>query len=442
MISLAKKSWSDVRLTIRKLNRPLFEAIEEANPGDDCFFLEAEYHYGDLMLNKGLWHLPTEKGELIRLNDPKVPESLQKELHYNMYTNPAFIVLDKHIECFLVPFTEPYTGFSLRPGQVVGVSGVLSGLPPLNAIKPLDSVWHMSSGARNTFLTAKLTDAAGNRRLHRSFDLRKDKPTSPTEHWEFFRDIHRQMNRPWKSKILMFSRNWFKHLEKEKSWRALKIYFYQQVQDIFSFWSNSLAWNMSFSQINFLKNIDGSSLSSLVTKHVMGVATGKLIGFAPAINDSHLPARMLTEVYTNIYEMKDSIPIIMHPEYLDFSNPRPVYVSLQRLNMEEAYLLENVPSTLKMLDEVQYTLNKYLNVIKHSSTIIDAPMLGAIADQVKFDFFHSVKTQHSGIKSSQKLSEDPAFQTFRTHRSQSFPHAGNFFRGCIRLKPIILKPEK
>jgi hypothetical protein len=103
--------------------------------------------------------------------------------------------------------------------------------------------------------------------------------------------------------------------------------------------------------------------------------------------------------------------------------------------MEDCYLYQGLPSTLKLLDEVQYTLKKYLDVIKKQNTLVDAPYLKAIAENVSFDFFHSVESTNRYIQDSSKLKKDDRFSAFKTQKNQKFPRAGKFFRGCIRLTP-------
>jgi hypothetical protein len=132
----------------------------------------------------------------------------------------------------------------------------------------------------------------------------------------------------------------------------------------------------------------------------------------------------------------------MHPENLNYQNKNPVYVSLQRLNTDENYLYQSLPSTLKLLDEVQHTLRKYIDAIKKQGTIIDAPYLKTIAENVDFDFFHSVETPNRAIQDSAKLKKDERFNIFRTQKNQKFPRAGKFFRGCIRLTPIHIPQAK
>jgi hypothetical protein len=435
-IALKKKFWSEVRADIRKVNPELAGLIDEVRPDDQCVFYEAEYDYADLMLNKGSWFLPLEGGGTIALTDPSVPKKIVKELNYNMYTNPTLIVLNKTVECFLElqTNTQPYSVYTLKPGQLIGLSQIVNGLPTEADIQPQTSIWSMSAGIRNAFFVHKISDAGGNTRLHRLFELPMNKPKTLDDHWHFFKNIYRQSIGEWKCKVLMFSRSWFTYLQ-DKEWRGLKIYFYQRLQDLTSFWSQSLAWNVGFSQIHFLKNINTSSLASAVTKHLMAVGTGKLLGFSPAVDNSQLPANIITGIYKDIYGASEYIPILMHPENLNYQSHHPIYVSLQRLNIEENYLYQGLPSTLKLLDEVQYTLKKYIDAIKKQGSLIDAPYLKSIAENVSFEFFHSVETENRSIQDSAKLKKDERFNIFKTQKNQKFPRAGKFFRGCIRLTP-------
>jgi hypothetical protein len=435
-IALKKKFWSEVRPEVRKINPELSSLIDEVRPGDECFFYEAEYEYADLMLEKGSWFLPLEGGGTIALTDPRVPKKIVKELNYNMYTNPTLIILNKTVECFLELPTnsQPYSASTLKPGDLIGLSQVIQGIPEDSAIKPQTSIWNMSAGVRNAFFIHKISDTSGNTRLHRLFELPMNKPKTLDDHWHFFRNIYRQSIGEWKCKVLMFSKSWFIHFE-DKAWRGLKLYFCQRLQEMMGFWSNSLSWNIGLSQVHFLKNINTSSLAASVAKHLMAVATGKILGFSPTTDNNKLPANIITGIYREIYSSSDYLPILMCPETLDYQKSYPVYVSLQRLNMEDCYLYQGLPSTLKLLDEVQYTLKKYLDVIKKQNTLVDAPYLKAIAENVSFDFFHSVESTNRYIQDSSKLKKDDRFSAFKTQKNQKFPRAGKFFRGCIRLTP-------
>jgi hypothetical protein len=314
------------------------------------------------------------------------------------------------------------------------LSQVIQGIPEDSAIKPQTSIWNMSAGVRNAFFIHKISDTSGNTRLHRLFELPMNKPKTLDDHWHFFRNIYRQSIGEWKCKVLMFSKSWFIHFE-DKAWRGLKLYFCQRLQEMMGFWSNSLSWNIGLSQVHFLKNINTSSLAASVAKHLMAVATGKILGFSPTTDNNKLPANIITGIYREIYSSSDYLPILMCPETLDYQKSYPVYVSLQRLNMEDCYLYQGLPSTLKLLDEVQYTLKKYLDVIKKQNTLVDAPYLKAIAENVSFDFFHSVESTNRYIQDSSKLKKDDRFSAFKTQKNQKFPRAGKFFRGCIRLTP-------
>jgi hypothetical protein len=354
-----------------------------------------------------------------------------------MYTNPTLIVLNKSVECFLElpPHTQPYSVYALKPGDLIGMTQILKGLPDENTLQPQKSIWNMSAGARNTFFIHKVSDTGGNTRLHRLFELPMNKPKSMDDHWHFFKNIYQQSIGEWKCKILMFSKGWFTKIH-DKEWRGLKMYFYQRLQDLTGFWANSLAWNIGLSQIHFLKNINTSSLASSVTRHTLAVSTGKILGFAPVTDNSKVPSNVITGIYREIYGASDYVPILMCPSLLDYQKKDPVYISLQRLNTEEHYLYQSLPSTLKLLDEVQYTLKKYLDAIKKQSALIDAPYLKIIAENVEFDFFHSVDTPNRGIQDSTQLKRDERFSAFRAQKNQKFPRAGKFFRGCIRLTPI------
>jgi len=433
-IKIHKRYWSEVRKSVQKIQPELAALIDEIQPGDECFFYEAEYDYADLMLDKGSWFLPKVGGGTIPLTDPSIPKKIVQELNYNMYTNPTFIVLKKSIECFIeVPHQpQPHSVYLLNPGQLLGLSGVVKGLPSPSEIHPQNSVWNISAGARNTFFTHKITNADGNARLHRLFELPLNKPKTLNDHWHFFKSIYQQSPQEWKCSLLMFSRSWFTHLH-DKAWRGLKLFFLEKLQELLGFWSNTLAWNVGFSQIHFMKNINTSSLAALVTKHILAVGTGKVLGFAPAQNNQHLPAETLVNTYQNIYGASDYVPILMQPESLNYTSKQPIYVSLHRLNIEENYLYQNLPSSLKLLDEIQYTLKKFLDALKKQNVLIDAPHLKKVAEKISFDFFHSVESEHKGILDSNKLKKDGRFDKFRSHKNQKFPRAGKFFRGCIRL---------
>ncbi len=436
-IALKKHFYSEVRAEIKKINPELCEIIDEIRPGDECVFYEAEYDYADLMLQKGSWFLPLEGGGTIALTDPRVPKKIVKELNYNMYTNPSLIVLNKMLECFLELqiHSQPYSAYTLKPGDLIGLSQVLKGLPEESSIQAQASIWNMSAGARNAFFVHKISDSSGNTRLHRLFELPMNKPKSMDDHWHFFKNIYRQSIGEWKCRVLMFSKSWFTHFN-DKSWRGLKLYFYKKLQDLTGFWTQSLAWNIGLSQIHFLKNINTSSLAASVAKHLMAVGTGKILGFSPSTDNNKLPTNIITEIYKEIYGSSDYLPILMCPDNFDYEKKAPVYVSLQRLNMEDSYLYQGLPSTIKLLDEVQYTLKKYLDAIKKQTTLIDAPYLKSIADNVNFEFFHSVDSAHRHIQDSGKLKKDERFSAFKTQKNQKFPRAGKFFRGCIRLSSV------
>lgn len=81
--NITEYEWSEVRNSAHSANAQLSEVIDNLNPSVEYKIYEANYQYGDLILDEGQLMLPTSDGLCVPLEDSLIPDFLKKALSYS-----------------------------------------------------------------------------------------------------------------------------------------------------------------------------------------------------------------------------------------------------------------------------------------------------------------------------------------------------------------------
>jgi hypothetical protein len=165
------------------------------------------------------------------------------------------------------------------------------------------------------------------------------------------------------------------------------------------------------------------------------MATGASSGFAPAIDNIGAPIQGLTEVYNDIYRLKEYQPIFMQPYILGQNQcKRPVYYSLEYPStMEFSSRNRDDKNKIQDLIYIKSLVNKYLDALSDNHLNVQTTPIGRLANDTEFTYFHPSEGYHA-IENSRLIPEqDPSFDIFDESDDRAPPINSPFLRGCIRI---------
>ncbi|PIQ42730.1 MAG: hypothetical protein COV52_06455 [Gammaproteobacteria bacterium CG11_big_fil_rev_8_21_14_0_20_46_22] len=434
--TLVKKYWKDVREEMQALAPEFSNIVDALNPGDDLCFYEGVYPYGAEVVKQGVLQVANPKGDIVPYNHPTIETHLSEDLSYNLGSNPCLCVLESCLEAYtyfddrVIPACD-----YLRPGSFSGIWQVLG---PQVSQYP-EFLWNLSSGSRSIFMLPKVSEANANNKLKRAFSLTTNKPRSMLDHWYLFREMasHPDFPKPWRSRVLFFSGEWFKQLE-DPAWHEFQRYILKKAWFSSEFWRNQFVWNIVFSSVQKNRQIKSSAHIINTVQHLIIMAAGFMPGFAPALDDSAAPVSSLQQVYLDIYNLRNYAPILMQPHCLSFEdNARPVYYSLHYPTAGTfSPKSSGHSSTISDLYEVKMIMDKYLMEMRSGNIHLSDTLIAKTAEAAAFSFFHSDTEMYHDVKPSEDIpKEDPSFKqaTPKNTISDEFPNNSSFVRGCIRV---------
>lgn len=435
-LSVTALTWKEARNSVSVVNPFITEIIDEIDPPNDHVLVRVTYPWGSEILKKGIFQLPLNQGGLISYHDPQFDKCIKKLCAYNVGSNPIMIILKNTVELFfdledrVIPFAV------IGPGKIFGTWRILDG-PAQHS--PVTFFWGLTAGARSIFLLPKISEASGYRRLKSELGIAPDRADGLLDHWRIFKEIVNadNDNKSWETELLFFSGRWFEHKD-DKMWSSFNYYLSRTAWEGSSYLRNQFIWNMIFSIIQKRLKIKSSAFFLNIIKQLLGIGSGAILGFQPAIDNSLAPIDYLQDIFVNIYNLKHVAPIMMHPAYFNLYNSqaRSVYYSLQYpTSLEFAPKPNSKTSALEDLYYVRYYLLKYVNEVLKEKLNVETTTVYDAARLMQCDYFHSETGHYKEIRDSQFIfDEDPFFQgIMKKYSDKTFPKNSNFFNGCIRI---------
>jgi hypothetical protein len=432
-LDLEKLTWNQGR---KYISTELASIIDELDPSSRFSLYKAKYTYGDMILKKGDFYLPSQKqGCLIPFKSEEVSNKIKEDLGYNAGSNPVSLVLTNTLELF-ISLPDRIIPFSIiKPGKIFGLWNVLD---KEVSHYPETFLWEMTAGARSIFMLPKISESSANAKLRSLYHISEDKPKKLSEHWLIFHELvaNLQSSYSWEVEILFFSKQWF--FNTDRAWDKFNNYLLNTAWQSSSYWRNQYIWSLVFSLIHHKKGIKPSPYITDIVKHILSVGMGVLPGFAPATNDNLAPISILQEMYIKDYGLKKYVPIIMQPAYFDFQNQSsPVYLSLQYCTAIELGMKSyDRATTLTNLYHVGGLLTRYVEEILHENLNIAMTPLWKLVKKARFDLFHSNPSHYRNIRKTKHLFlEDGNFRMPLPHYldESRFPENNTFVNGCIRI---------
>ena len=425
--------WNDVRKRVEAYNPTLCKIIDNLNPAKKLTLFKAKYSYGDEIIKKGKLHLPYNKS-LLPIDSKDIPSHVSTKLGYNLGTNPVSMVLHNSIEIFMLieQRTIPLYGL-ISPGKIFSTSRILSVNTPFSP----PFLWDMTAGARSIFMLPRISDYVGHSKIMQEFNVQLSPPEGLLDQWQLFREIIKNcdLKSPWYTEMLFFTDKWFEHLD-DAAWKDFRLYLLQSAWESSEFWRNQFVWDLVFCVVQRIKNLKPNPYIADTVKHILAMSVGATPGFVPAIDDKAAPCKELEKIYSEVYQLKDYQPIVMHPHNFSLGEERPVYYSLQYPStMEFSPKSKRTANKITDLREVRYVLDKYFLGIKQGILNVNGTPFQDICDTVKFDYFHTNTKKYEGIRDSSKIpSEDRHMKTVYEKATQKlFPENSPFIRGSVRI---------
>jgi hypothetical protein len=400
----------------------------------------AYYPYGDVDGDTESSFFPDLNGSYYRITDKNAPKDVVSHLGYSANNTPLAMVLDKQIESFIdlnkINVCIPW--FIYTPGKMFPLTRVLK--TRNNRIYAPNGILSSVAGSRSAFMLPNIGCATNHSNLQREFNVRKQPPKSPYEHWEIFKEIINcpSVNSNWRCCVMYFSEKWLDKIMTDHAWSELNKYLYETAWQQFIYEINRDTYDMIFSVIQQHRNLKPNPYLADTAKHLFATAIGAAPGYAPAINDDSLPISLLQKAYAEIYGLKKYIPTIMQPTYFNFEASKyPVYYSLQNPATHVfSPKSRETSSTLYEMRELEYVMQIFAEELSKKDSMCSDTIMGSAAREVKFDYYHNKSDRHGIISLSDEIIKlDDRFSFSSTHNSQAvFASDSPFLRGCISIK--------
>ena len=415
-------SWSDIRVQVQKLNPELFKAVEQLSPSDDLKLIEAQYNYGDAVVNKGKFHLPIEGEKYIEL------------VSYANQGLPTGVVMQNSYELTLTTEYHDLPVLMAKPGDVFALWKHLEHAPSCHPTK----IFSIYAGGRSTFLLPNVSNFNHHKRLKRDLNFYGSEPKSLSDHWSIFVDIARQQRSDWQLKIILFTNDWMHKIKKDPAWKSLYIYLLENAWQSSAVSRNKVFFDYIFSCAKVIRNMRPNAHLFDTASHVLSIIFGVAVGFRPLVDNKCLPLEAIQSAYVESYGLKRYIPTILGPTQFDLSNSNtmPVYYSLNYpTSFRFSPKSRKLATTGQELSELRYLLSSFFAEIRTGSIELDNTAFALLPTHVELEFFHSREDKYGEIQPSLKIPEtDPDFLVAAAlHSDAKFAENGQFVRGCVKI---------
>ena len=438
MDKFKKVEWSEVRDRLIPSSPKLVDIIDDISPGKEYPLYIARYSFGDKIVDKGRFVVPTQTGQGLMLDSLNLDSRVRDHLSYNDGTNPVSFVLKNTLEiCMPLEYnTVPLLPGLVSEGSLVSLGRVLSTQPVPHQPAFL---WDVTAGARSLFMLPKISKQTGFNRLRKVLNVHSEKPNGLFEHWRIFKDIADTLDeeKKWYTETLLFSKPWIDRLH-DPRWAPLYQYFLETHNKAAEFWAAFPIWNLVFSLLQRELRVKPDPLSMDTVKHIISIAAGGMCGFAPAIDDTSGPVSFLQKVFADVYRTDPYLPIIMQPQAFSlYQKSRPVYYSVQFPNLIDfsPKVRENASVILELYNVI-VLCKKIVSALRNSEMHLQNTPVYDVSRLVEFDFFHTENKGYRDINGTGEIFKaDSSFLTGLQPWTKvlTVPESSTFLRGCVRI---------
>lgn len=410
-------SYAEARSAIQKVNPALCTEIDALSVDDSYSILKVRYNYGDLLINKGLFHVPDDQGNLVYRNSTACDKTVRDLLDYPSPT-PMLMPLNGALELFIDHPERPSPYVMGKPGHIFALTGVLE---PESISEPL-VYWTMSVGVRSVIMLPKISHNTNHLRLCKTLGIKANLSDSVYDHFHIFKAINKVQEKPWTVDIFVFTKKWFENRE-SLEWRAFREYLFKILWRGNYFGIVADLCNMFLSEMasKFKPSPDLSSTLS----HIVAISQSKKLGYGIATDDSAFPLSTIQKAYIENYKLQDYSPEVMIPDYLEpehplfYSLPYPIRVDFSHAQNKSVSKHDELMKLLDILSHIQRSLKE-----EYAET-----MQAIYIKNVNYQGIHFKADPNNKIISTTDLAKD--------YRSKfaglAFPVNSNFLCGCLKI---------
>ena len=432
---IKKKIWNDVKESIKEINLEFFNIVEDINPDEDCPLYVINFPYGRLIGDHKSQFLPLENGEYLRLNDPKIPNNLLRDLGYGKNNSPIGLLVNKKIELYIdLPEKKMILPFMvLSPGDFFSYNHILDIGQSINYAP--NAILYGMSGGRSCFLLPSINCQNKFSRLCRALEIKAKRPMSFYEHNHLFKQLlsKAQNNNPWASTLIYFSEAWVKNIKTNPKWYTLKQYFHRLYARRALFPMNVTHYNTSYSLLLEKKNFKPNPYIFDTFKHIVQIMCGHSPGLSPLIDEDLLPLKELQNIFSEHYGLNEVHPTIIGPNHFDpfATNPDPIYYSLQIPTTSTFSPKSKKSSVMVELKELFDLCETLLAELQCDTGFCSGTIINHIAKYLSISYHHNSQDIDNIILPTDILVDSDS--RFGKNTMQLAAENGKFFRGCVKI---------
>ena len=203
-----------------------------------------------------------------------------------------------------------------------------------------------------------------------------------------------------------------------------------------------IIWEI-FSRSLTNKNLKPNSYVMDTLKHLVFIGTGGSPGSVPNTGKIDLaPIATIQKAYIEIYGLKDYIPTVMEPRYINEDEIHSVYYSLQSPTLLEAIpKSKKLPSIIENVRELNELINPFLSetfleCIKKENIKIQYKSVDKMIENLRFEIFHEEPYAYgNSIRPSSEMPKaDPGLiYSPIPDKNKKFADTSPYLHGCIRI---------
>lgn len=433
--------WKEASEVIKHVDRELVDIIDSCDPPKDYTLFKASYRYGSVVLKEGILHLPDSSGRVQPINSLEIPSHIREKLSYSNF--PLGIITKGSNEVFLEDYDRVVSLAFFKPKFILGLWETFDAA----ACFPR-KIWSVYAGARSLYMLPKISDAYGNNKLKKLYNIKASIPLKLFDHADFFSTLTSSKilknKNTWTNEVIFFTKKWLNQHQKQNNWANFRLYLMEQV------WATTVDTRIRIAYDYFWqrfakelerRRLKVSSYIISTLKHIIAIGLGVFPAYKPVgAQQFSGPVHLLQDVYVNDYGLKSYVPTVMEPHHFSRKDDvKFVYYSLQSPNS-----FETIPKNrniTKIIDEVREL--KMLSDIFYEEALalsnklkIENTALSWLVDNISIDYFHSEKDIHDEIRQSREMPQEDKSLIFTQHEYKNnniFAENSPFVRGCVRL---------
>lgn len=433
--NIQELTWEQVRKDIKKANPKLFEIIEQLDPSKKLTLVKARYPYGENIVDRAVLQLPHKSGKSVPIHEAAINDSLKKKLLYSPI--PLSLPINKACEVFVKTGERAIPLKMISPNWFFGlfeITALLCGVA-------LNPIWSVSSGAHSVLMLPKIADKIGYGRIKKELNLPLNPPRTLMDHFELFKLIsnHPSYINDWYCDILFFTDEWFTKHSTDLKWANFYNYLFKETTIQTRYNRDDTAFNLTWQNLAYAissRNLRPRPYILDTLKHLIAIGAGMQPAFCPTdSNELALPSKLLQDVYTGHYGLKNYLPTIFHLYMLMAGQEaRPVYYSLSHPVLREGTpYTKTSPDVISDERELKLLFDTLISAVANGK--VDLPKAYNLLHGRQYEFYHNGTDIFNEIKPAKDmpLSDPTLIKDKKRFPDREFATSAPFLSGCVRI---------